>query len=130
MSTQSTEILRQYLSSVSKLDPDHSLSMFAADATVSTPMMDNRPLVMPMAAAAEAYRKVYSLFAELKWSELSIYGTDDPELAIARCTGTGKCANGRPYQNFYAIFLRARNGKIVELTEFFSPTRSAVLFEK
>src|SRR5262245_43450280 len=121
MSSEPTEILRQYLKSVSTLDPDHSLSMFSADAIVSTPMMDNRPLTFPMAAAADAYRKVYSLFAELKWSDVSIWGTDDPELAVARCTGTGKCANGRPYQNFYAIFLRARNGKIVELTEFFSP---------
>ena len=50
----------------------------------------------------------------------------DPEAAVAEVKGEGLIkATGRVYRQEYVVFLRASQGKIAFLREYFDPTRAA-----
>jgi ketosteroid isomerase-like protein len=50
----------------------------------------------------------------------------DPQAAVAEVKGEGRIkATGRVYRQEYVVFLRASQGKIAFLREYFDPTRAA-----
>jgi hypothetical protein len=54
----------------------------------------------------------------------------DPEAAVAEVKAEGAIrATGRIYQQEYVVFLRAADGKISLLREYFDPTRAAKAME-
>lgn len=127
MFAKPTEVLRQYLDSTPKLDADATLALFAADATVTTPLMPNAKPMQGKATFERAFRAVYSHFKRFAWEDIHLNATDDPELAVARCSATAVLSNGQNYQNDYSIFVRVRDGKVIELTEYFSPIKAAMV---
>lgn len=61
-----------------------------------------------------------------RFFDLKVYPFADPEGAVAEVTAEGLIKpTGRLYQQKYVLFLRAADGKIVFLREYFDPTRAA-----
>ncbi|PEQ10821.1 hypothetical protein B2G71_20365 [Novosphingobium sp. PC22D] len=57
----------------------------------------------------------------LVFSDKVILRTEDPELVVVTANARTTMASGRPYANSYVIFVRIRNGVIIEHTEYLNP---------
>lgn len=130
MSSEAVGLLRQYLDAVSSRDVDTVLELFDADAVVHAPMMpEGAPKSMKGRQAFEpAFRAIFSRFTAFSWESTILNATDDPNLAVARCASKAVLLNGRPYTNDYCIFVRIKNDKLIESTEYFDPIRAAGVF--
>jgi uncharacterized protein len=63
---------------------------------------------------------------DFRFFDVMIHAFADPEAAVAEVTGEGLIkATGRRYRQQYVVFLRAADGKIAFLREYFDPTRAA-----
>src|SRR5712692_4767906 len=61
-----------------------------------------------------------------RFFDLNVYALADPQGAIAEVKGEGLIkSTGRMYRQDYVIFLRATDGKIAFLREYFDPVRAA-----
>ena len=61
-----------------------------------------------------------------RFFDFKVYALTDPERAIAEVKGEGLIkSTGRMYRQEYVIFLRASDGKIAFLREYFDPVRAA-----
>ena len=61
-----------------------------------------------------------------RFFDLRIHVLADPEAAVGEVKAEGIMkATGRVYRQDYVVFLRAANGKIAMLREYFDPTRAA-----
>jgi len=61
-----------------------------------------------------------------RFFDVKVYDFADTQGAVAEVKGEGLIrATGRVYRQDYVIFLRAVNGKIVFLREYFDPVRAA-----
>jgi len=61
-----------------------------------------------------------------RFFEIRVSPLTDPEGAVAEVKGEGLIkATQRIYQQDYVVFLRAKDGKIVFLREYFDPVRAA-----
>src|SRR5262245_948504 len=61
-----------------------------------------------------------------RFFDLKVYALTDPERAVAEVKGEGLIkSTGRIYRQEYVIFLRASDGKIAFLREYFDPVRAA-----
>ena len=131
MSIPSTVLLRQYMDAIARCDALAATTLFDDDAVIHTPCMpEPTPKVINgRAAYASVLEWVFAaVFKKLTWTRLEIHATDDPNLAFALATSSVELHDGRSYGNDYAVFVRVRDGKIVEDTEFFDTTRAAQAF--
>ena len=61
-----------------------------------------------------------------RFFDVRVQACADPDAAVAEVKGEGKIkATGRLYRQEYVVFLRAVDGKIGLLREYFDPTRAA-----
>lgn len=61
-----------------------------------------------------------------RFFDLNIYALADAQGAVAEVKGEGLIkSTGRMYRQDYVVFLRAANGKIAFLREYFDPVRAA-----
>ena len=61
-----------------------------------------------------------------RFLDLKVYDLADTQGAVAEVKGEGLIkATGRVYRQDYVIFLRAVNGKIAFMREYFDPVRAA-----
>jgi uncharacterized protein len=61
-----------------------------------------------------------------RFFDLNVYAFADPERAVAQVKAEGLIKpTGRIYRQEYVLFLRAADGKIAFLREYFDPTRAA-----
>ena len=61
-----------------------------------------------------------------RFFDLRVYPSADPEAAVAEVRAEALIkATGRTYRQEYVIFLRAKDGKIAHLREYFDPVRAA-----
>ena len=69
------------------------------------------------------YLRSYPSFIDVREiPKLKIYPTDDPNIAIAEWSVSGKViANRNPYEMSYATFVTIRNGLIVNYREYWNP---------
>lgn len=74
-------------------------------------------------AALYAYLKDYPGFIDVKAiPTLKVYGTDDPNVAIAEWSASGiVIGNGNPYEMSYATFVTFRDGLIINYREYWNP---------
>lgn len=74
-------------------------------------------------AAIYEYLRNYPDFIDIKrLPSLKIHSTDDPNMAIAEWSASGKViGNGNPYEMSYATFVTFRNGLIVNYREYWNP---------
>lgn len=69
------------------------------------------------------YLRNYPTFIDVQsLPTLRMYTTDDPNVAIAEWSATGKVlANGNPYEMSYATFVTFRDGLITSYREYWNP---------
>ena len=61
-----------------------------------------------------------------RFFDLKVYALADPHGAVAEVKGEGLIkSTGRVYRQDYVVFLRAADGKIAFLREYFDPVRAA-----
>jgi len=61
-----------------------------------------------------------------RFSDIRVYPLADPDGAVGEVRAEGRIkATGREYRQEYVLFLRAADGKIAFLREYFDPTRAA-----
>jgi len=61
-----------------------------------------------------------------RFFDLQVYPFADPQTAVAQVRAEGLIKpTGRTYRQEYVVFLRAADGKIVFMREYFDPTRAA-----
>ena len=61
-----------------------------------------------------------------RFFDLRVYPMADPEAAVAEIRAEALIkATGRTYRQEYVVFLRAKDGKIAHLREYFDPVRAA-----
>jgi ketosteroid isomerase-like protein len=61
-----------------------------------------------------------------RFFDLKVYALADPDGAVAEVKGEGLIkSTGRTYRQDYVLFLRAEDGKIAFLREYFDPVRAA-----
>ena len=74
-------------------------------------------------AALYEYLRNYPSFIDVKsLPTLRTYSTDDPNVAIAEWSASGKVlTNGNPYEMSYATFVTFRDGLISNYREYWNP---------
>ncbi|CAA9365489.1 hypothetical protein AVDCRST_MAG94-3684 [uncultured Leptolyngbya sp.] len=74
-------------------------------------------------AAIYEYLKNYPSVIDIQSTPtLKINATDDPNMAIAECSVSGRLiSNGNPYEMSYATFMTFKNGLIVNYREYWNP---------
>lgn len=130
-SSPAAELLGQYLAAIARCDAEAATASFADDCVINTPCMpEPSPKSMTGRATFTPVLKwvFATVFKKFSWAELEIHTTDDPNLAFALGKSKVELHDGRSYSNDYVIYVRVRDGKIVEETEFFDTTRAAKAF--
>lgn len=74
--------------------------------------------VVQQAMSASATRR-----SRLKLDNVVLLRTEDPELLVATATGGAVMNSGKVYRNSYVIFVRIRDGRVIEHTEYLDPLR-------
>ena len=65
------------------------------------------------------------------FSDIRVYPLADPDGAVGEVRAEGRIkATGREYRQEYVFFLRAADGKIASLREYFDPTRAAKAMDR
>lgn len=72
-------------------------------------------------AAQDALKASASGRSPLVFHDTVILRTEDPELVVVTARADTVMADGTPYVNSYVIFVRIRDGVIVEHTEYLNP---------
>ncbi len=57
----------------------------------------------------------------LVFDNVVLLRTEDPELLVATATGGATMGNGKEYRNSYVIFVRIRDGMVIEHIEYLNP---------
>jgi ketosteroid isomerase-like protein len=120
------EVLRKWLEALEERDPDAAMSLVSDDGILEVPYpMPGRPARFEgKQVIGEVIGTVLGvLFSSFKLSEVEIFNTDNPEVAIATGHGDAILHNGDTYSQEYVFFVRVRNGLIVEYKEYFDPVR-------
>lgn len=72
-------------------------------------------------AAQAALRASTAGRAPLVFHGKVILRTEDPELIVVTAQAETVMADGTPYRNSYVIFVRIRNGVVIDHTEYLNP---------
>ena len=65
----------------------------------------------------------------LVFENLVLLATEDPGLFVATANGEAKMASGKLYRNSYVIFVRIRDGMVVEHIEYMNPLNIIAAYE-
>lgn len=65
----------------------------------------------------------------LVFEDLELLATGDPELFVATASGEATMASGKVYRNSYVIFVRIRDGQVIEHIEYMNPLNIIAAYE-
>ena len=65
----------------------------------------------------------------LAFTNVVLLETNDPELFVATANGQAIMASGKTYRNSYVIFVRIRDGMVVEHIEYMNPLNIIAAYE-
>ena len=125
------EAFAVFLSATERLDIAPFLALLDDDVILRFPYMpgDRPKQCAGRVQAVEFLKIIPALFTHFRWVEPRVYATDDPELAIVVASSSATLTTGDQYDNDYVLFLRVRDGKVVEYREHFDPARAQPAFE-
>ena len=116
------QVLTKLLALVNRNDPTLE-DLFAEDAVFETPYTLRTPRRLEGKAAISNFIKTaLSQMQDLRFSNIQVYPTTNPNLAWAEFHGEAiAVATGRPYQQDYVLKLETREGQIVLYREYSNP---------
>ncbi|KQM96557.1 nuclear transport factor 2 family protein [Sphingomonas sp. Leaf25] len=124
MTTTAAQLLRKSLDTFLAHDMKGWSELCADDVVAEFPFApDGSPARIEGKAALYEYLRGYPDAIDIKsLPTLKIYTTDDPDVAIAEWSASGKVlSNGNPYEMRYATFVTFRDGLIVSYREYWNP---------
>ncbi len=66
--------------------------------------------------------------SRLSFDNVVLLRTEDPELFVATASGGATMGNGKLYRNSYVIFVRIRDGVVIEHIEYLNPLNVIAAF--
>jgi len=124
LNTPATQLLRNSLDTFLAKDMKGWSELCAEDVIAEFPFApEGSQSRFEGRAALYDYLKDYPGFIDVKAiPTLKVYGTDDPNVAIAEWSASGVViANGKPYEMSYATFVTFRDGFIINYREYWNP---------
>jgi ketosteroid isomerase-like protein len=121
--TDIIELVSTWLTHMPQGDFDGFPGEVAEDFVLILPFMPpGLPTRFEGRAAAQAVlQKSARGRGPLTFIDKRILRTEDPELVVVTARAETTMANGKPYANSYVIFVRVRDGVVVEHTEYLNP---------
>jgi ketosteroid isomerase-like protein len=124
--------VEQFIACLSRADYDALFELVHPDVTWRIPGRAAEAGVFH--GAAEVREKVFARLSRLLDGPLVLHIDAliaEGDWVVARAHGEGRRRDGAPYRNRYSLVYRLRDGRIVELEEYFDTSRAAVeLFGK
>ena len=120
-----TQVLRRSLDTFLSKDMKAWSELCDENVVVEFPFApDGSPAKLEGRQAIYEYLRKYPNIIDIKGIPAAkIYPTDDPNMAIAEWSVTGRViSNGNPYNMSYATFVTIRNGLIVRYKEYWNPS--------
>jgi ketosteroid isomerase-like protein len=103
-------------------DAEVYLQHLADDVTYTAPYYDGFGVRASKAEVASMVGAVQDMFATVKYEVVDVTTTTDPDYLIAEVQGRNVIkSTGLPYENYYLMMVRFRDGKVVEWREFSNP---------
>jgi len=122
--TTAVDLLRRSLDTFLAKDMKGWTDLCAEDVVAEFPFApEGSPARIEGRAALYEYLRCYPDAIDVRaLPTLKTYATDDPAVAIAEWSASGKVlANGNPYEMRYATFVTFRDGLIVNYREYWNP---------
>jgi ketosteroid isomerase-like protein len=121
--TDSVELMQAWLETFGEGEFDAFPGKISPDFTLYLPFV---PAGIPNEIKGrEAVRERLAQTAKgrsrLKFLDVKILRTEDPELLVTTARGEATMANGKPYRNRYVMLTRIRDGEVLEHTEYLNP---------
>ncbi|MEO1376767.1 MAG: nuclear transport factor 2 family protein [Cyanobacteria bacterium J06635_10] len=110
------------MQSLEALDTNAISQFWTQDAALEVPL-DLEGRDFPNREAAQAYIEgVVSLFSEIKFEQIRVYDTRNPNVVIIEAQGDFVVAeNGRRYQNKYVFIIQTQGNKVRLIREYLNP---------
>jgi uncharacterized protein len=107
------------------MDVDGWVDAWAEDGVIELPFApEGFPRRVEGKAAIRVYcRGISENFRAMRFSDLEIHDMLDPERFFVTYEAEVDLAGGGTYQNLYAVLFGVRDGRVVELREYFDPIR-------
>jgi ketosteroid isomerase-like protein len=125
--TIAADLLQRHIQTL--LNPDEWETLIADDILWELPfaLALGHPHRLEGREAVEKHVNWFRGAAEnFRFSDIRVYPLSDPNGAVGEVRAEGRIkASGREYRQEYVFFLRANDGKIASLREYFDPTRAA-----
>jgi ketosteroid isomerase-like protein len=130
MITDVVELAHRWLEVLPEGEFDKLPGQIAEDFVLRLPYAP--PGVPTEFAGREAAQKALSESAKgrgkLSFDNVVLLRTEDPELLVATATGGATMGNGKLYRNSYVIFVRIRDGAVIEHIEYLNPLNVIAAF--
>lgn len=98
------------------------LQHLADDVKYTAPYYDGFGVRGSKAEVASMVGAVKDMFAKVKYEVVDIITTTDPDYLIAEVQGRNVIkSTGLPYENYYLMMVKFKDGKVVEWREFSNP---------
>ena len=122
MGQKEVAVARRFLEAMSRQDTDGMLAEVCDDLVFEVPFAPKgAPRRVEGKVAFDGFmRPAFNrLWSAFQLGPLDLRSEADPERVIAEYTSEATMRNGKPYNNTYLSLFTIRDGKIVEIREFF-----------
>lgn len=122
-------VAKQFLQSLEAQDTNAIAQLWAEDAALEAPY-DLEGREFPNREAAQGYIEgVVGLFNEIRFEQIRLYETRNPNLVIIEAQGDFVVAeNGRPYRNTYVFVFQTSGNRVSLIREYLNPLIVAQTF--
>jgi len=120
---------KQFLQSFEAQDTNAISQLWAEDAAIELPY-DLQGRNFPNREAAQGYiESAVALFSEIKFEQIHLYETRNPNVVVVEAQGDFVVAeNGKPYRNTYMFVFQTSGNKVKFIREYFNPVIVAQTF--
>ncbi|MBZ5711957.1 nuclear transport factor 2 family protein [Nannocystis pusilla] len=115
-------------------DIERWLALFADDAIVEFPYaasVGSPPRLVGKPAIADYFRRTPAVFRGLRFRDLRVHATVDPDVVVAEVHGSATLAPGDvAYEQDYVMVLECKDGLVVRYREYWDPAAAMAAFAK
>ena len=131
--TASRDVVVAYLTAMEQKDKEGLVAVLADDTVLEMPLdvsgtNQPRDLWRGTDGAATHYGQAFEDVDSIKFTEVDICPTVDPDVVFAEALGDMAMVSGRPYKNRYVFRFDLRQGKIRRIREYCNPVTSALSY--